>query len=194
MRGNSKTDAIDSLSGREQLILRGGLQRHGGRAAKIRSHSAFPSSHCRAGWVNRDGDSWLTRPLQKWSRAMTAALIDSGFQRRRAPRAMSVPPIQGISKLAITLGPPREFELLVLAVGGHFCWAPTAIWGNSTTRQRWGRGRGVNLRSGGEFTVLFALIIGDMGGHLRHRGVHGSFADEGARRRARVSPGNDCWW
>jgi hypothetical protein len=48
--------------------------------------------------------SWLTRHLHKSPGAMTAALNDGGFQRRRPSRATSAPSIQGTPKLAATLG------------------------------------------------------------------------------------------
>jgi hypothetical protein len=41
---------------------------------------------------------------------MTATLSNGGFQRRRASRTTSVPTIQGIPKLAATLGSSGEFR------------------------------------------------------------------------------------
>jgi hypothetical protein len=50
----------------------------------------------------------------------------------------------------------------------------------------------MNLRTRGEFPVLFARIIGEIVGYLQRRTVHRPFADGGACRRVRVCPGNDC--
>jgi hypothetical protein len=105
--------------------------------------------------------SWLTRHLHKSPRAMTSALSDDGFQRSRAPRALSTPSIHGIPKLGATLGssgaarnsiPPVPERKLV-----HEAVIPVVfqIFCSSSNRRRNGLTTGVPFRMNSRFMLQY---------------------------------------